>query len=138
MSRLVELGYAAGWSVIQALPRSVAWPLFRAGADRAARRQRSRHAAAAPQPAPGGRPRLPEAELDVLVRDGLRSYARYWLEAFRLPKFAPAQLLREFRLERGHLLGEAVEAGNRLRRRAAARRQLGLRRGLGLLPTAGR
>jgi lauroyl/myristoyl acyltransferase len=111
MSSLVEIGYGAGWSVIKALPRSVVWPLFRAGADRAARRN-----------GPGTQrlrrnlrrvvgPDLSEADLDLLVRDGLRSYARYWLDAFQLPKFSPEEVLRQFTLERGHLIGEAVEAG---------------------------
>jgi lauroyl/myristoyl acyltransferase len=111
MSSLVELGYSAGWSVIKALPRSVVWPLFRAGADRAANkngpgtqrlRQNLRRVVG---------PDVSEPELDLLVRDGLRSYARYWLEAFRLPKLSREQVLRDFDLERGHLIGEAIDAG---------------------------
>ena len=39
-------------------------------------------------------PDLPEAELDDLVRRGLRSYARYWMEAFRLPSLTREQILR--------------------------------------------
>jgi KDO2-lipid IV(A) lauroyltransferase len=35
-------------------------------------------------------PEASPAELDRLVRDGLRSYARYWHEAFRLPTADPA------------------------------------------------
>jgi len=111
MSRVAELGYAAGWRVVRALPRSVAWSLFRAGADRAARR-----------PGPGTRrlaqnlrrvvgPEVSEDELGRLVREGLRSYARYWLEAFRLPTLSPEEIQRGFRLERAHLLGDAVKAG---------------------------
>lgn len=82
--RLVDAGYAAGWRGVRALPESAAHSLFRAGADRAARRD-----------GPGPRqlranlsrlvPTAGPAELDVLVRDGLRSYARYWCEVFRLP-----------------------------------------------------
>ena len=45
------------------------------------------------------------------------------------------EILREFHLERGHLLGEAVAGRHRLRGRAAARRQLGLRRAPGSAPT---
>ena len=30
-------------------------------------------------------------EFALLVRDGLRSYARYWLEAFRLPSLSPVK-----------------------------------------------
>jgi lauroyl/myristoyl acyltransferase len=107
----VDLGYAAGWRLVRALPEPVAARLFRAAADQAYRR--------------GGRgtarlranlrhvvgPDLPEADLDELVRRGLRSYARYWMEAFRLPSRSHAQRLAGFRLERGHLLGENVAAG---------------------------
>jgi KDO2-lipid IV(A) lauroyltransferase len=111
MSKLVELGYAAGWSVIKALPRSAAWAVFRAAADRAARRN-----------GPGTQrlrrnlrqvvgPDLPEAELDLLVRDGLRSYARYWMEAFRLPKLSKPEILRTFELIGADLLGDSVAAG---------------------------
>jgi KDO2-lipid IV(A) lauroyltransferase len=106
--RLVEWGYAAGWRLIRAMPRSWAWALFRAGADRAARKR-----------GPGAQ-RLernlrrvvgPSVDLDPLVRDGLRSYARYWLEAFRLPSLSTEQILAGFRFERDHLLGDALEAG---------------------------
>jgi phosphatidylinositol dimannoside acyltransferase len=111
VSRVVDWGYAAGWSLIKAMPRSMAWSLFRAGADRAAGKQ-----------GPGTQrlrrnlrqvvgPELPESELDILVRDGLRSYARYWLEAFRLPKYTKAEILRTFTLENADALGAAVQAG---------------------------
>jgi lauroyl/myristoyl acyltransferase len=109
--RAVEWGYAAGWALIKALPRSVAWWLFRAGADRAARKR-----------GPGTQrlernlrrvvgPDLPQAELDVLVRDGLRSYAHYWLDAFRLPKLTRDQIRTELIFHNGHLLHDAVDAG---------------------------
>ena len=37
--RLSDLGYAAGWAVVRALPEGLARALFRTGADIAARRQ---------------------------------------------------------------------------------------------------
>jgi KDO2-lipid IV(A) lauroyltransferase len=40
-----------------------------------------------------------DAELEDLVRAGLRSYARYWMEAFRLPSQSREQFLTNFRLE---------------------------------------
>jgi len=111
MSRFVDLGYAAGWSLIKAMPRSLAWSLFRAGADRAARKR-----------GPGAQrlrqnlrqvvgPEMSESELDDLVRDGLRSYARYWLEAFRLPTLSRDDVLKAYTLENAHRIGEAVDAG---------------------------
>ena len=93
--RLTELGYAAGWRLVRTLPLSVAQAVFRAGADRAAagngtgtqRLRRNLRMVVGPD--------LPEAELDELVRAGLRSYARYWMEAFRLPSQRRADFLPE-------------------------------------------
>lgn len=76
-------GYIAGWRVVRALPDGVATRLFDAGADLAARRN-------------GGPDQLrrnlarvlgttPENVPDELIRASVRSYARYWREAFRLP-----------------------------------------------------
>ena len=76
--RLVDVGYAAGWAVVRALPDPVAHRLFRAGADLATRRggrgvdQLRRNLA---RVAPG----------QDLTRAAVRSYARYWCEVFRLP-----------------------------------------------------
>jgi KDO2-lipid IV(A) lauroyltransferase len=81
--RASDLGYAAGWRLVRALPEGTATRLFDAGADYAARR--------------GGGPRqlrrnlgrvlgVPPAEVpDDVIRASMRSYARYWREAFRLP-----------------------------------------------------
>jgi len=82
--RLLDLGYAGGWRVVRALPSALAQGLFRRGADWAAgrdgraTRQLRRNLARV-------RPSASAEELDDLVRAGLRSYARYWCEAFRLP-----------------------------------------------------
>jgi KDO2-lipid IV(A) lauroyltransferase len=82
--RLSELAYATGWGVVRGMPEPMANGLFRAAADFGARRNgpgtqqmRRNYARVVPQAGP--------AELDELVRAGLRSYARYWKETFRLP-----------------------------------------------------
>jgi KDO2-lipid IV(A) lauroyltransferase len=82
--RLADLGYGVGWRAVRRLPADFAAGLFRLGADRAAK-----------SAGPGVRqlranlarvvPRAGDDELDELVREGVRSYARYWCEAFRLP-----------------------------------------------------
>lgn len=86
---LVAYGYLAGWRLVGALPRWVTWPLFRFGADQVSdygrgmeqlRRNLSRVVG------PGHVTRR-------LVRDAMRSYARYWLEAFRLPRIATDEAL---------------------------------------------
>ena len=86
---LVAYGYLVGWRLVGALPRNVTWPLFRFGADLVSdngrgmeqlRRNLSRVVG------PGHVTR-------TLVRDSMRSYARYWLEAFRLPRIATDEAL---------------------------------------------
>lgn len=81
--RASDAGYAAGWRVVRALPDGLARRLFDAGADVAASRG-------------GGPAQLrknlarvsgvsPDEVTDELMRASVRSYARYWREAFRLP-----------------------------------------------------
>jgi KDO2-lipid IV(A) lauroyltransferase len=104
----VEMGYAAGWRVVRALPLPVARGLFTAGADLAVRRDGR------------GVVRLrenlrrvvgPDQDLEALVRRGMRSYLRYYLEAFRLPSMSKEQILRSFRLGGHEMLGDNVAAG---------------------------
>ena len=109
--RLIELGYAAGWRVVRALPLPAARALFTAGADRAfkaggpgtQRLRRNLRQVVGPE--------MSEAELDELVRAGLRSYARYWLEAFRLPSQSREQFLRDFRVVQDEELHKVMADG---------------------------
>jgi KDO2-lipid IV(A) lauroyltransferase len=79
-----DLSYAAGWRLMRALPASVSGAAFSLGADIAVRRDgdgvrqlRRNLARVVPQ--------ADETELEELIRRAVRSYARYWHEAFRLP-----------------------------------------------------
>jgi KDO2-lipid IV(A) lauroyltransferase len=85
-ARAVDLGYAAGWGALKSVPLGVSARAFRAVADLAA----VRNGGGARQLRKNLRrvagPGASESELDELVGDALRSYARYWLETFRLPK----------------------------------------------------
>lgn len=109
--QLTELGFAAGWRLVRALPLPVARALFNAAADRGFKgngpgtqrlRRNLRQVVG---------PAMSDAELDELVRAGLRSYARYWMEAFRLPSLKPRDHLTNFDLINGHLLHEDRKAG---------------------------
>lgn len=108
---LTEAGFVAGWRLVRALPRPVAAAAFRMGADRAHRKDGggTRRLRANLRRVVG--PEMPDAELDALVRDGLRSYARYWMEAFRLPGLSRTEILAGFRLDGQELLAADVAAG---------------------------
>ncbi|MGV9369365.1 phosphatidylinositol mannoside acyltransferase [Micromonospora tulbaghiae] len=108
---LTEAGFVAGWRLVRALPRPVAAAAFRVGADRAHRKDGggTRRLRANLRRVVG--PEMPDAELDALVRDGLRSYARYWMEAFRLPGLSRTDILAGFRLDGQELLAADVAAG---------------------------
>lgn len=102
---VTDLGYAAGWRVVRALPEVAARTAFDAGARYAARgggpdqlrRNLARVVGVAPDDVP-----------DALMRASLASYARYWREAFRLPSMDHAELAR--RLDDGVVGAEHIAA----------------------------
>jgi KDO2-lipid IV(A) lauroyltransferase len=89
----------------------VATGLFRAGADFA----HGRRGAVVDQLAANLRrvvgPGMPADELDAVVRAGMRSYARYWLEVFRLPSRSHEQILTDFRIDGADILHKHADAG---------------------------
>jgi phosphatidylinositol dimannoside acyltransferase len=91
--RAVDLGYAAGWSVLKAVPHRMSARAFRAAADAAT----VRNGGGTQQLRKNLRrvvgPDVSELRMDRLVGDALRSYARYWLETFRLPKMNHAEVV---------------------------------------------
>jgi phosphatidylinositol dimannoside acyltransferase len=108
--RLADVQYAASWRLVRALPEPVALGAFRFGADHAAHRagagvRQLRANLARVVPAAG------PAELDALVRVGLRSYARYWCEAFRLPAMDPARIHAGTTISGFGPFAEALDAG---------------------------
>lgn len=84
--RAVDLGYAAGWGVLKAVPPSVSARAFRAGADAAAVRNGRGTRQLRKNLRRVAGPGVSELRMDRLVGESLRSYSRYWLETFRLPK----------------------------------------------------
>jgi lauroyl/myristoyl acyltransferase len=93
--------YAAGWAVVRNLPEPVARALFNAGADLAVAR------------GGGGIEKL-QANLERIAPDqdllkpAMRSYARYWCEAFRLPSMKATRILAGTHTVREELLRDSV------------------------------
>ena len=108
--QVTDLGYAAGWRLVRAMPELVARNTFDAGALYASRnggpaqlrKNLARVLGVPPDEVPGG-----------LIRASLASYARYWREAFRLPSMDKEKLrpkLDPCLLGREHLHA-ALDAG---------------------------
>ncbi|MCP2315957.1 KDO2-lipid IV(A) lauroyltransferase [Nocardia amikacinitolerans] len=99
--RLSDAGYAAGWRLVRALPEGAARRVFDWGGGQAARNggpiQLRRNLARVL-----GVP--PEQVPDDLIRASMRSYARYWREAFRLPTMDHVALGKSSRLPVGGLV----------------------------------
>ncbi|MBV9823449.1 MAG: phosphatidylinositol mannoside acyltransferase [Actinobacteria bacterium] len=109
---LSTAGYVAGWRLIRGLPAPVAGRLFTAAADLAVRRdgrgvrqlrRNLTRVLATTDTDPD--------ELDRLVRAGMRSYARYWLETFRLPSMDVEQVLAAVHTDGADHVDRAMAAG---------------------------
>ena len=109
--RAVDAGYAAGWRAVRTLPQPAAGWLFERGADIGARRdgRGARQLRANLRRVVG--PDVGEDDLDRLVRAALRSYARYWMETFRLPSMDKRELLGRVETEGAEHLDAATRAG---------------------------
>jgi lauroyl/myristoyl acyltransferase len=107
MDRAVDLAFALAWILVRRLPeKTVTW-LFHQAADQVVRRngrgvRRLRGNLAVVSP---------DADLDVLTRDGMRSYLRYWQEAFRLPEWSDEEIVDRVRTVNEKLLRDAYAAG---------------------------
>lgn len=89
--------YRAGWSLVCRLPSRAAYAAFDGLAEvthrrggKGVNRMRSNYAMV--------RPELDESQLEDLVRAGLRSYFRYWCDAFRLSRYSAEELEPRVRL----------------------------------------
>jgi phosphatidylinositol dimannoside acyltransferase len=90
---LVSAGYGLGWSVLSRLPEPVSLGVFRFFAEVAWRRQ-----GPSVQVLEGNLRRVlgpgaTGAQVRAVSRESMRSYARYWLEVFRLPVMPVSRLI---------------------------------------------
>ena len=108
--RLTVGVFRAGWRLLCRVPEPLAYRGFdlvadltvrRGGADVA--RMRANYARV--------RPDADEAALDALVRAGVRSYMRYWCEAFRLPARTPEEVVAGVRAVGAEPVREVLATG---------------------------
>jgi KDO2-lipid IV(A) lauroyltransferase len=105
-----EWAFGAGWQAVKWLPEPAAYRLFDTAADGIWRRrgagvrQFERNQARI-------HPDLDAAGLSDLSRRGMRSYLRYWCEAFRLPTWSRNRITSTFSLERDELMDAEMASG---------------------------
>ncbi len=89
--RLVETAFALGWALTRHSPEPVAERLLEHAADRIYRQQGAGVRQLRANLARSGT--LPGPVLDQLTQDAMRSYFRYWHEAFRLPGWSASRVV---------------------------------------------
>jgi len=103
------LAYAGGWRAVRMMPERSAYALFERIAD-----QQWRSRGGSVQRLEANLSRVvgpvPVEELRQLSRAGMRSYMRYWCDAFRLPGWDGARI-DTFEIVNMHRLTEQVNAG---------------------------
>lgn len=108
IDRAKLIGFNAGWSAVRHLPDRAAYGLFRTIADGAWRRNgpsvRRLEANLARAAAPG-------VELRELTRAGVRSYFRYWCDAFRMPDWDRQRIVTRVETVNEEIIHEGMAAG---------------------------
>ena len=107
MKSLVYFAYAIGWWLIKHLPENFAYGLGRAIADytykkdgKGVKRLRKNYS------------RVLGIEVsDELVKSGMRSYLRYWIDTFRFPNWNKERIISTVTCEGENLLREPIAKG---------------------------
>jgi len=103
--RLTDLAYGTGWKLVCRAPESWAGNAFMFGADVAWRRQGPRVQMLESNLRRVLGPDASGKQLRAVSRAAMRSYARYWLEVFRLPVISHERILSDM-----HCTGAEREA----------------------------
>jgi KDO2-lipid IV(A) lauroyltransferase len=107
---LVSFGFGAGWSAVRRMPEKTAYSMF----ERIADTMWSRRGGSVLRLESNLRRVVPDAddaEIRVLSRQGMRSYMRYWCEAFRLPGWSREHIVDSIRIIDDHYLADGLATG---------------------------
>ena len=110
IERLTGFAYLLGWKIVRILPESIAYKLFEKLADRSTRKKGRSYKRLSANLS-RIRPHLAPAELDSLTKIGMRSYLRYWCDAFRLPSWNFERLTKTVTVEGEEMFRSLVAEG---------------------------
>lgn len=107
---LTYIAYFLAWKFLGLLPERQAYELMDFIADQITKRNpsgvqrlRSNYLRV--------RPDLDEIQLQAAVREGMRSYLRYWCDTFRLPLWSSEEIVNRTIVINDHLVRDALAAG---------------------------
>lgn len=104
---VMAAAYSTAWAVARYAPERAAY----AAGDRIADRVTTRDGPGVRRLRANLARAVPADALDDAVRDGMRSYVRYWVDAFRLPSWSQRRMLSPVRVEGLPPLREALTSG---------------------------
>lgn len=111
MDQITTLGFGAGWAVVKRMPDRTANATFERLADASwARRGPSVQRLESNIRRVVG-PDVTEAELRVLSKQAMRSYLRYWCDAFRLPGWSRERIVESISVIDDHHLADGLATG---------------------------
>ena len=110
IDQLTGFAYLLGWKIVRILPESIAYKLFEKLADRSTRKKGRSYKRLSANLS-RIRPNLAPAELDALTKIGMRSYLRYWCDAFRLPSWNFERLTKTVTVEGEEMFRSLVAEG---------------------------
>jgi lauroyl/myristoyl acyltransferase len=113
-ARLTDLGFAAGWQAVRMLPKPAERRVFDRAGTWAARKQGKGVRQLRANLRVATKDRLTDPELDALLDRAMRSYARYWQEAFRLPSMDHRRIVAETQIVGIEHLERARDEGRSL------------------------
>ena len=104
------IGYFLAWKLLGYLPERRAYGLMNWLADQITKRNpagvqrlRSNYLRVHPE--------FDEPRLEAAVREGMRSYLRYWCDTFRLPLWSGEEIVQRTTVINDHLVRDALAAG---------------------------
>lgn len=111
VDQVTTLGFGAGWSIVKRMPDRTANATFERIADTSwARRGPSVRRLESNLRRVVG-PDVTEAELRVLSKQAMRSYLRYWCDAFRLPGWSRERIVESIGIIDDHHLADGLATG---------------------------
>jgi KDO2-lipid IV(A) lauroyltransferase len=105
--QIIYLGYAAAWQIIKLLPEAAAYRIGELLADYSykqngggVQRLRKNYSRVLGTPAP-----------EELVKAGMRSYLRYWIDTFRFPTWSHKRIIESVVCEGEEILRNPIRSG---------------------------